>query len=159
MTEDAHDAKLRLDAEAVLTWEYQKGSDPLAFGHLTRFAKEILRLLDGRSTGEPSPDLAALPGFTDLMERIREYGQAVSRADQGEPGAHVERREAFVALGKHIATLQAEQERAARVVDAAREVVLAYDKGGSALPNPSRTIESLRASLRGEPTTTETSDG
>jgi hypothetical protein len=57
---DAHDAKLRLDAEAVLTWEYQKGSDPLAFGHLRRFAKEIVRLLDERASLAPSREGGAL---------------------------------------------------------------------------------------------------
>ena len=56
---DAHDAKLRLDAENVLTWDGPGyGADPLTYLHLQRFAKEIIRLLD-------SHEHAWLSGYAD----------------------------------------------------------------------------------------------
>lgn len=42
-----HNGKLQRDAENVLTW-VDSGSDPLVFGHLLRFAKEIQRLMRAR---------------------------------------------------------------------------------------------------------------
>jgi hypothetical protein len=65
----SHDAKLRCDAENVLTWEYKKGvEDPLMFGHLRRFAKEIIRLLDS----SPSRESGAL--LDDYREASWAFG-------------------------------------------------------------------------------------
>lgn len=52
--------KLRIDAENVLTWEAPKDGDPLMFGHLRRFAKEIIALLDEAPATPSSPETRAV---------------------------------------------------------------------------------------------------